>query len=642
MQPIRNIAVLAHVDAGKTTLSERILFTAGEVRHPGNVEDGLATLDYLPEEKKRGITIESGVAHFEWRGTWFNLIDTPGHVDFGAEVDMALSAVNGAVLVVSAASGVETQTLAAWKKLRSQGIQTVLFINKLDNPDYSLDDTLIHIEEELGVRPVLLSFPEYESGSVTGVLDVISGKRLVHGEDGREEVAPAGETHETLQKYYREAVEFASYADDEILEAALAEYEVSPELLIRGLAELSKQDNYVLCYAGSALENRGVRSLMTGLSFFLFAPKPFPKNKLGQVIRIRHFKETGEFSLFLSMANLSEKELPSHFVFFRMMANQMLPVEKIRAGDIYAMKSEAKMELGNVIFKDGSILESKHDPEKPAYRPLLQTQIECLKIEDYARIEESFSILSRMDPSFQVVHHPEGGFWMLYTVGEVQLEVILSRLAREFDCEVRAGSPEVQWQERLVTSLPPVRNRFQAGPFSVSITLSASPLPVEEHDIRLKSDFLESASKEILAGVRSALLETAEMGFLGKGALVGVEFRVHEFEASETAPVPMIKKACADAVILLIKPQHLALFEPYMELSVECPALYAGAITGDIQAREGKVREVGGDGVTHFIKAEAPLRCFFGYSTEVRSLSRGTAQYSLRFLDYRIHNKNMG
>jgi elongation factor G len=641
MQPIRNIAVLAHVDAGKTTLSERILFTAGEVRYPGNVEDGLATLDYLPEEKKRGITIESGVAHFEWRGTWFNLIDTPGHVDFGAEVDMALSAVNGAVLVVSAASGVETQTLAAWKKLRSQGIQTVLFINKLDNADYSLDDTLIHIEEELGVRPVLLSFPEYESGRVTGVLDVISGKRLVHGKDGREEAIPAKTAHEALRKYYREAVEFASYADDEVLEAALAEREVSPELLIRGLAKLSGMDDYVLCYAGSALENWSVRSLMTGLSFFLSAPKPFPENVLGQVIRIRHFKETGEFSLFLSMANLSKKELPPHFVFFRMMANQMLPVEEIRAGDIYAMKSETKMELGNRIGKDGTILETKDDPEKPAYRPLLQTQIECLRIEDYDRIEESFSILSRMDPSFQVVHHPEGGFWMLYTVGEVQLEVILSRLAREFDCEVRAGRPEVQWQERLLTPLPPVHNRFQAGPFSVSITLSVSPLPVEEHDIRLKADFLESAPKEILAGVRSALLETAAMGFLGKGALVGVEFQVHEFEASEAAPVPMIKKACADAVILLIKPQNLALFEPYMELSVECPALYAGAITGDIQAREGKVKEIGGDGVMHFIKAEVPLRCFFGYSTEVRSLSRGTAQYSLRFLDYRLH-KNMG
>ncbi|MBS7390771.1 MAG: GTP-binding protein, partial [Fibrobacter sp.] len=190
MQPIRNIAILAHVDAGKTTLSERILFTAGEVRRPGDVEDGLATMDYLPEERERGITIEAGVAHFEWRNIWFNFIDTPGHVDFGAEVDMALSSVEGAILIVSAADGVETQTLSAWKKLRKKGIRTLVYINKLDNPDFSLDETLIAIEEHLGARPVLLSIPEYAqingSTKIASELDVISGTRLIQSE-GKEE-----------------------------------------------------------------------------------------------------------------------------------------------------------------------------------------------------------------------------------------------------------------------------------------------------------------------------------------------------------------------------------------------------------------------------------------------------------------------
>lgn len=191
MQPIRNIAILAHVDAGKTTLSERILFAAGEVRRPGKVEEGLATMDYLPEEKERGITIESGVAHFEWKNTWFNFIDTPGHVDFGAEVDMALTAVEGAVLVVSAASGVETQTVAAFKKLRAAGVPTILYINKLDNPDYSLDETLINVEEILGVRPVLMTVPEYENGQMVSVLDVLSKSRLVHSDRGEEVVDSA-------------------------------------------------------------------------------------------------------------------------------------------------------------------------------------------------------------------------------------------------------------------------------------------------------------------------------------------------------------------------------------------------------------------------------------------------------------------
>ena len=251
-QSVRNIAILAHVDAGKTTLSERILFAAGEVRRPGKVEEGLATMDYMPEEKERGITIESGVAHFEWKNTWFNFIDTPGHVDFGAEVDMALSAVEGAVLVVSAASGVETQTVAAYKKLREAGVRTILFVNKLDNPDYSLDETLINIEEVLGVRPVLMALPEYKSGKIESTLDVLSKSRLIHSESGEEvvddswpQVGEVSDATEKLKKHYAEAVEFASNFDDEVLTLAMEGKPVPPKVLLRGLKELAQSNDYL-------------------------------------------------------------------------------------------------------------------------------------------------------------------------------------------------------------------------------------------------------------------------------------------------------------------------------------------------------------------------------------------------------------
>lgn len=641
MQPIRNIAILAHVDAGKTTLSERILFTAGEVRRPGNVEEGLATMDYLPEEKERGITIESGVAHFEWRGSWFNFIDTPGHVDFGAEVDMALSAVEGAVLIVSAADGVETQTLSAWKKLRDRGVRTIIFINKLDNPDFSLDDALIGVEEAFGARPVLLTFPEYRQGKMSAVLDVISGTRLSHSADGQEIPCPVAKNDSSagsLQRCYNEAVDFASSFDDGVLEMAMAGTSVPPADLVRGLSALAASDDYVLCYAGSALENFGVRSLMTGLSFFLPSPPDFHGKYLGEVIRLRHFPEVGEISLFRSMADVPCRDWPADFAFFRMKANALDPVPEIRPGDIYAMRAPRKMELGMLLGLDG--LDCERDASMmrlPPYSPLLQTQVECRAVEDYERVERSLDTLSRMDPSFKVVPHPEGGFWVLQTVGEVQLEVLLARLRREFNCDVRSGSPEVQWQERLLHRVGPFDNVFQSGPLKVSVSLSAEPLPDTEHDVRLKADFLEAAPREILAGVRSALLEAAETGILGKGALAGVRFEVHSLEYSENVPVAMIKKACADAVALLVKPQDIVLYEPYMELSLECPVEFAGKVTDDIQARGGRVREVNGDGRTHSLKAEVPLRRFFGYSTAVRSVSRGAAQYSLRFLDFRVH-----
>jgi len=649
-QPVRNIAILAHVDAGKTTLSERILFTAGEVRRPGRVEEGLATMDYLPEEKDRGITIESGVAHFEWKDTWFNFIDTPGHVDFGAEVDTALTAVEGAILVVSAASGVETQTVAAFKKLREAGVRTILFVNKLDNPDYSLDETLINIEEVLGVRPVLMTLPEYRDGKMTGVLDVLSKSRLEHSATG-EEVVDEGwnvddgwdQAHD-LKKHYAEAVEFASNFDDEILKLAMEGKPVPAKILLRGLKALAASDDYALCYAGSAMEGFGVRSLTTALTFFLPEVPAFDKDELGQVIRLRYFKGVGEISIFRSHTDLERKAWPAGFEFSRLKANLLVPVNEIRSGDIYAMRTPFETELGEILkvtpegrsdpIPQSDQGERPHASIRDKYQPLLQTRVECLGSEDFLHVDKSLNMLGRMDPSFRV-QKDDGGFWYLHTVGEVQLDVLLSRLKREFGCEVKAGSPEVRWQERLCREVGPVENSFQLGPHKISIKLSATPLEGDAHDIRLSAEFLETAPREILAGVRSALLESAEVGILGKGALVGVRFEVHEFTWTEGALPPMIKKACADAVTKLIKPADVELYEPIMELSLECPVNFAGLVTGDIQSRDGKVKEIGGDGKTHFLKAEVPLRKIFGYATGVRSISKGTALYSMKLLRYK-------
>jgi len=664
-QPIRNIAILAHVDAGKTTLSERILFAAGEIHRPGRVEDGLATMDYMPEEKERGITIESGVAHFEWKNTWFNFIDTPGHVDFGAEVDMALTAVEGAVLVVSAASGVETQTLASFRKLRESRVRTILFVNKLDNPDYSLDETLINIEETLGVRPVLMSVPQFKNGKMCAMLDVLSLSRLVHSEsgtevldDGWESDAGAAEERALLKKYYDEAVEFASNFDDEILSLALENKPVPPKMLLRGLKALAASDEYVICYAGSALEGFGIRSLVTALSFFLPEVPTFGENELGQVVRLRHFRGVGEISLFRSHVDLLRRDWPAGFEFSRLKANMLLPVDEIRSGDIYAMVSPFETELGQVIYLDergeraaGTSLRAEGEAISNAsgnaalngnaapsisenYLPLLQTRVECVRTEDYAHVERSLSVLARMDPSFRV-QKDDGGFWYLHTVGEVQLDVLLARLKREFGCEVRAGSPEVRWQERLCRAVGPAENTFQIGPHKMSISISASPLEGDAHDIRLSAEFMEKAPLEILAGVRSALLESTEVGVLGKGPLVGVRFEVHRFEWTEGALPPMIKKCCADAVAKLVKPADVQLYEPVMELSLECPVNFAGLVTGDIQARDGRVKEIEGDGKTHFLKADVPLRKIFGYATGVRSISKGTALYSMKLLGYR-------
>lgn len=631
MENIRNIAILAHVDAGKTTLSERILFTSAEIRRPGNVEDGLATMDYLTEEKNRGITIEAGIAHFVWRKIWFNFIDTPGHIDFGAEVDSALSAADSAVLVVSASSGIETQTLTAWRKLRLQSLRTFVFINKLDNPDYSLDETLLSIEESLGVRPVLLSVPEYKEGKLISVLDVLSKTRLVHDLEGKEipEKFKPGEEPELLKKYYRELIDFASYVDDRILEKALGNEEISSQELVGAIQKLAASDEFVLCYAGSAKKNFSVRSLMTSLSLFAALPKALNNSELGFVFRLRYFHHTGEVALFRSHTSIPQEKFPEDFKFFRMRGNLLLPVTELRRGDIYALQSQSVFELGDVLSLSGERLRCALD-FRGHYQPLLQTHLECLSPEDFIKTKDAISTLVRTDPSFGVEYKEDAGHWIIHTVGEVQLEVFLSRLHREFHCEVSAGEPEVTYLEQLKEPILRFENKCQMGPFQASVVFSVKITERQDNEVSCIN-----LPEPYVSVIRSSLLDLAEAGVLGKGRLQGCLFEVEYEGNTEGVPISVLQKVCVDAFKLALLPKNIQVLEPVMEVFAECPSCYAGSLTGDIHFRQGKILSIGGDGNIHSFYAEVPLRKLFGYATSVRSISKGTAIYSMRFLEYR-------
>lgn len=632
LNDLRNIAILAHVDAGKTTLSERILFTAAEIRRPGDVEDGLATMDYLAEEKKRGITIEAGIAHFIWRKIWFNFIDTPGHIDFGAEVDSALSAAESAVLVVSASSGVETQTLSAWRKLKSHSLRTFIFINKLDNIDYSLDETLIGIEESFGVRPVLLSIPEYRDGKLVSVLDVLSKTRLVHNEEGREipEKFLPNEEPEILKKYYAEAVDFASSVDDSILEKVLNEQTISSIELVHALEKLASSEDYVLCYAGSAKKNFSVRSLMTSLSLFAASPKALNKSELGFVFRLRYFHQSGEVALFRAHTDILAEQFPAGFEFFRMRGNLLLPVTELRQGDIYALRSPLVLELGDVLSLSGEKLRCALD-FSGHYQPLLQTHLECLSKDDFSKTQKAIATLVRTDPSFKVEYQEELGNWIIHTVGEVQLEVFLSRLQREFHCNVSAGEPEVSFLEELVEPVKKFENKCQLGPFSATVLFSIKKLQET-----LKNEVRCYGINETLSSVvADAMLHCVENGVLGKGKLCGCLLEFEFKETPEDIPVSVVQKVCVDAFKLAVLSKNVRVLEPIMEIFAECPASYAGTLTGDIHFRQGKILSIAGDGNIHSFYAEVPLRKLFGYATAVRSISKGTAIYSMRFLEYR-------
>lgn len=634
---IRNLAILAHVDAGKTTLAERILFMAGEVSFPGNVDEGLATLDYLPEEKAKGITIEAGITSFHWKNQKYNLVDTPGHIDFGAEVDLALEAVDGAILVISGTSGVETQTIAAWKKLKAKNLHPILFINKLDHPDSRLDEVLMEVEERLGCRPVLLNTPD-PSGIQYGMLDVITSSRVCKDASGKETLVEKLASHSAaLDALRTEACEAVSVVHDGIMGKLLEGKSIEPRELLEGLQALALQETYVLCYCGSALQCSGVRQLMTGIGNLIEPSPELSHGFLGTIFRIRHHREYGEIALFQCHASLPKKDWPKGLQFSHIQGEMLLPLNGVTEGDLCALQSaDFGFRLGMQIGMKGEDLGDAPTIvklTKDAYAPLLHSRIECLRAEDWQKIDRGLTLLAHADPSMQVRRNEEVGGWVIKTVGEVQLDVTLSRLQREFDCEIRAGKPEVMFQEEFLQDVPEIRNTFQA-PTGVAISVAFGIQKTSFH-----AEPSLTSTKEIPPDTRElledALREFAEQGVRGKGPLRGFSIHIANWDAPVSTPLPWIRKVFTDALSLHVKPDLIEVFEPYMEMELTAPQDFAGNLIGDLQARGGKVKEIDGDGKIVKIILEVPLQKVFGYSTIGRSISKGTASYALRFTGYR-------
>jgi elongation factor G len=604
---IMNIAILAHIDAGKTTLSERILWTAGKILRVGDVEDGLATMDYLPEEKEKGITIEAGISNFIWRDIWWNLIDAPGHIDFGMEADTALEAADGVVLVISATDGIQPQTLAAWEKLRALNKPCIIFFNKTDLPETRLEESFWEIEEQFGVSPVLLSWPVKNDG----VWDILSGTFLKHNADGREDIYDFSEEKSDMEILRREACEAASIIDDKLLEKLLSSKIPEAAELLSGLQKLFYNGTHILCYAGSAKKNIGIRSLLNGLSFFL-KTKPIKSKELGQIIRYRSFASIGEAAIFKSYKNLQKSEFPDGLKFYRIHAQNLSEVSEIFCGDIYAVKGMPHKKI-----KD--------------YSPLLQMRIECLKPEDWRAINDALKNMERIDHSIRSTENKNDGSWTLHAMGTVQFDFILSKLKREFNCKFKAGEPKVEVHEVLSKNLNAIENFCQIGETSVSISLSAEILESKRYEI----------ASEIPAIV-SAIEEFCEAGVLGKGSLRGIKFILHKLEVSGSAvqntTQAVIKKACLDAAKMLVEPSAVEIYEPWVDLTVQCPVAHAGAVTKDLLARGAKILNSDGDGKKHRFYANAPLSKLARYTTELLSITRGGGNYAMKFAEFRIKN----
>ena len=454
----RNIAILAHVDAGKTTVSERLLYFSETIPVTGEVDEGLAVMDYLAEEKKRGITVEAGIASYTWKGVRVTFVDTPGHVDFGVEVDFALRAVEGVVLVLSGVGGIESQSLEAWEKIKNNGNRALIFLNKLDLPAADYRKVMGQIRTAFGVQPVALTLPVCVKGDIVGVLDVLNQLVLYKSAENPRKLVKGGIPAFLAEAYAqvrKELLDAASRFHDGLLAACLNGGEIKNSDVAAGLRAAMACGECIPVYMGSALRNAGIRQLLNGVNLLLPPPAvPLePEPALGFVIKIRHYHNIGKIFLakIFRPEGLARLYSARFFRVFAEALEEIVNLQDVRAGDIIALQSPRAYRMGEALLPaDGA--EAGHPGfavAPKAYPTLLQSRIELERAEDHERVDQALRLLAETEPSISVAPDFATGGWLIGTAGELQLQIFCNRLKNDYKCDVKIGAPSVRYLERL-------------------------------------------------------------------------------------------------------------------------------------------------------------------------------------------------
>lgn len=625
----RNIAILAHVNAGKTTVAERMLYFSAAIPGTGEVDEGLATMDYLEEEKKRGITIEAGMASYTWKGVAVTFVDTPGHVDFGAEVDFALRSVDGGILVISGVSGVESQTLAAWEKIRRNNIVPLAFMNKMDVDGADSGRVLEQIKLLFKVDPVVLNFPVYTDGMITGVIDVVNELALFRSEENPRRLIKGEVPESCYEEYirYRSAlVDFASRYNDDVLSGWMEGRAVAPAALLAGVRAGVEQNEGLPVCMGSAIRNAGVRQLLNAVNQML--PRPdIPddaENSAGFVIRTRWYPDIGKIFL-VKIFSARAVTLLDDAVIYRVFAETLLPVDDIESvgpGDIVAVRTEKPLVAGMYLGHGGI-------REAGVYKPLLQARLEAVHAHEHERLGTLLRELADADPSLQVEADVATGGWVVRTVGELQLDVFCRRLQAEHGCEIRIGTPRVHHVEKLNIPQKEGRGSAQAFGSSAVVAFIARKNPEGDENRIVIPPGTHPVEEEVL---RDCFRAFCAQGVLGYGDIAGLEVEIIEIQGDkQPVPAVLLAKTFSDGLRETLKIEDFEVYEPIMNLEIIVPEVYCGAVLAELAARGGVIRKIDADGRNSIIFLEIPLENVFGYSTILRSLSKGLGVFVLTY-----------
>ncbi|MBQ3286656.1 MAG: elongation factor G [Firmicutes bacterium] len=667
LEKTRNIGIMAHIDAGKTTTTERILFYTHRIHRVGEVHDGNATMDYMVQEQERGITITSAATTCFWRDHRINIIDTPGHVDFTVEVERSLRVLDGAVAVFCSVGGVEPQSETVWHQAERYKVPRIAYVNKMDRVGADFQHCLDMMRERLGSGAVAIQLPIGSEDSFRGMVDLIRMRAYVFDDgDGQvfQTVDIPDELREKAEEWRAFLLDKVAEYDDEMLEKYLSDEEIPDELLIRAIrtGTLSAQLNPVLC--GSSFKNKGVQQLLDAIVDFLPSPLDVPPvtgvdNRGNEVERRPSDDEpfsalafkvvsdsfVGRLTFFRvysgvlkagsSVYNSSKKKKERIGKPLLMHANHREEVDEARTGDILAIGGLKFTMTGDTLCDEGRqvILESMTFPE-----PVIDVAIEPKTTADQDRMSQALAKLSEEDPTFRVRTNPETGQTLIAGMGELHLEVIIDRLLREFRVGANVGKPQVSYKETIkVPCRGEGRYIRQTGGHGMYGHCVVDFEPLSEgggflFENKVKEDVIP---KEFVPSVEAGIREAMETGIIAgykavdiKATLVDGSF--HDVDSNEIAYKIAGSMAFRDGCD---KGQPIIL-EPIFKLEVITPEEYIGDVIGDLTGRRGYIEGVEVRGNTQVIRGFAPLKEMFGYATDLRSRTQGRGTYTMQFDHY--------
>jgi elongation factor G len=673
----RNIGIMAHIDAGKTTTTERILYYTGVSHKIGEVHDGAATMDWMEQEQERGITITSAATTCFWRGSTdqydehrINIIDTPGHVDFTIEVERSLRVLDGAVSVFCAVGGVEPQSETVWRQANKYSVPRMAFVNKMDRAGADFFRVVEQIKTRLGSKPVPLQVPIGAEDNFKGVVNLIDMKAIIWDEESRgmkfDEVEIPEELKSKVDELREQVIETAAEANEELMDEYLNNGELSREQIVQGLRLQTLSNEIVLVTCGTAFKNKGVQAMLDAVIDFMPSPLDVPaiKGILDDKDETEGKRESSDDEPFSALAfKIATDPFVGTLAFFRvysgvlksgdtvfnavtqkkerigrilqMHSNSRDEIKEVRAGDIAAAVGLKQVTTGDTLCDPSSVitLERMEFPE-----PVISIAVEPKTKDDQEKMGLALGKLAQEDPSFRVATDQESNQTIISGMGELHLDIIVDRMKREFNVEATIGKPQVAYRETIRTTVEQeakyIKQSGGKGQYG-HVWLKIEPQEPGKGYEFVNEIVGGTIPREFIGPVDKGVIEQMENGVIGGYPVVDVKVTLydgsfHDVDSSEVA----FKVAGSQAFKEGAKKAKPVLLEPVMKVEAVTPGDYLGDVTGDLNRRRGIIQGMEETVVGNIIKAEVPLSEMFGYATDLRSMSQGRATYTMEFQKY--------